>query len=196
MIADPMGVAGSDLDVSRRADWRFLLSHPELGDVGCCDRADPTLVAACASFAVSVSRLSRSQVPREREFDVVVLVDPVGTEVVEAARALRAGGWLYAELPARLRPRRLRAPARCVAALRGLGFVEIAVNVHWPSFETCVEIFSPHEPAPARAWLRRRRGGRHRVIQTPLLRLALRLGLLGRVAPVSIVARAPAPASP
>jgi hypothetical protein len=192
MIAGPTGPAGSNLDLSRRADWRFLLPRPELGNVGCSDRAGPDLVAACAEFAASVSPLGEE---RLRELDVVVLVDPAGAEVSEAARALRAGGWLYAELRPRLRPSRLRAPGRCVAALRELGFAEIEINVHWPSFETCVEIFSPHDPAPARAWLGRR-GGRHRRVQTSLLRLALRLGLLGRVAPVSIVARAPAPASP
>jgi hypothetical protein len=187
--------AADDLQLARRVDWRFLLPRPDLGNVACSDRADPDLVAACNRFAASVSHLGGPGEERNGPaagLDVVVLVDPVRAEIAQAAARLRAGGWLYAELPRRLRPTPGASRRRCLRLLRTRGFEEIAVHVHWPSFAECAEIFSPHDPAPARAWIaRRREHGGHRALGVLILRLALRLGLLADVAPVSVVARAP-----
>jgi hypothetical protein len=180
-----------ELQLARRVDWRFLLPRPDLGDVACAERADPDLVAACNRFAASLSQLGAPGGGPAGGVDLVVLVDPVRAEIVQAADALRAGGWLYAELPRRLRPTSGADRRRCLHVLRSLGFEEIAVHVHWPSFAECAEIFSPQDPAPARAWIARRQKQGHQALRVLILRLALRLGLLARVAPVSVVARAP-----
>jgi hypothetical protein len=191
VIGEEGAAAADDLRLARRLDWRFLLPRPDLGNVACSERADPHLVAACTRFAGSVSHLDTGDRPAGG-LDVVVLVDPVPTEIVQAAGVLRAGGWLYAELPPRLRPTPGGTRRRCLRLLRSLAFEEIAVHVHWPTFAECAEIFSPDDPAPARAWLARRQEHGHRPLRVRFLRLALRLGLLAHVAPVSVVARAPA----
>jgi hypothetical protein len=131
---------------ARRVDWRFLLPDPELGHVGYLGPDDPELELACTDFARSFRLLG----PVGSNCDVVVLARPSGDELAVAAAAVRPGGWLYAETSgARAR--------RQAAALDGLGFEDIAVYWHRPSFKSCEEIV-PLEDGAVRAVLARRRG--------------------------------------
>lgn len=135
----------TQLQAARRVDWRFLLPDPGLGRVGYLGRADGALQEACASLARSFEPVGRSGVA----FDVVVLVGPTVAALRAGATALRAGGWLYGEL------RGFRA-RRIATALAGLGFEEVALHWHRPSFAACEEIV-PLEGHAVRSVLARRR---------------------------------------
>ena len=148
------------LQAARRADWRFLLPDPELGSVGYLGRADTELERSCSLLARSFGRVGSGG----EAFDVVVAAHPSRVELSAADAALRPRGWLYAEL------RRLRLRG-AVEALGELGFEEIAVHWHRPSFAACEEIV-PLERSAVRSVLERRsaRSPRKALLGRALLR--------------------------
>jgi aminoglycoside phosphotransferase len=116
---------------ARRLDWRFLLPDPELGRVVCVGDADDALVDALRRFSASLE--VEPVVGPPGSFDVAVAVDPSAAQLAEAARLLRPGGWLYAELGRARRRRTLRA-------LAPLGFGGVALHGHWPDIASATEI--------------------------------------------------------
>ena len=91
------------LAAARLIDWRFLLPDPRLGRVGVVEPADSELVAALQMLGEDVRAAPASELVGG-EHDVVVVghrghaLRP--SDVVDAGRASRAGGWIVVELPA------------------------------------------------------------------------------------------------
>jgi hypothetical protein len=149
---------------SRRADWRFLFADPRLGEVLYTGRADASLIEACETFATSMTLLDDSEpAAGAPEADTVVAVDADLPAVARAVSGLRRGGRLYAELrgpfggPVGLR--RPRSPVTYGHGVERLGFEDVRVHLHWPTFSSCIEIVPLAEAPAVRHWLRRHREG-------------------------------------
>ena len=168
-------------DDARRADWRFLLPDPDLGRVAYLPPHDAELVRALELCGADVE-LGDSEPNRH---DVVAITAGHPRVVAPARAVLRAGGWLYAEVPGW----RTRAWER---ELRRYSFVEVASHWLWPSARACREIVPLEAPALRHALARRDPGARMRVrarvagllARTRLFRLALRdTAVVGRWSP-------------
>jgi hypothetical protein len=158
------------IDDARRADWRFLLPDPQLGGVAYLPPHDTELVRALEACGASVDLGGASHAA-----EVVVITGGGPAGIARGRELLRAGGWLYAEVPG------WRTPA-WERALRRSDFDEVAAHWLWPSARGCREIV-PLEPLALRHALQRRDpGARLRlrarvaglVARTRLFRLALR----------------------
>jgi hypothetical protein len=183
------------LSLSRRLDWRFLLPDPGLGRVGFIGPTTGTLLPALRTFSDSVEQVSGgAAAPQAPALDLVVIADPSLAAMDLAARRLRPGGFVYAEvtrtLPARLMAR--RSPARLAAAARRGGFVDVTTHWHWPTFGAGTRIV-PLDDATALEFVvtRGRRHRRARVLAA-LARLAVSSRLIERgVACISVIGRVP-----
>jgi len=176
------------LVASRRIDWRFLLSDPELGDVGCSVETDAALQRSCRLFARSLALLEAKGGELDPEsLDVIVLVDPEPETLIRALALLRPGGWVYVEVNGVLtrRGRRSRRPRFAfdyVAELRRLGFDEIESQWHWPDFDSCTQMLPLGDLRVIRSALIRRQESRGRSPQVSLARLLL----AGRLLPFAV----------
>lgn len=180
------------LRASRRVDWRFLLPHPDLGQVAYLGPADKSLVEALHLFSAALAVLESAppQDSRAAQFDVVVTRWPSNDMLERAAEFVRPGGFLYVEVYRRWGSGRLRSSADYVSAIRRLGFAEVEAYWHWPDFETCAEIVPLDDPAAMLHALGRRRSGGAARLKSAVGRWLLRMGLLARLVPCfSIVAR-------
>jgi hypothetical protein len=167
-------------DDTRRADWRFLLPDPDLGEVAYLPPHDPELLRALESCSAAVDVGAAADAA-----DVVVITGGGPASVAQGCELLRAGGWLYAEVPG------WRTPA-WERELRRREFDEVAAHWLWPSARGCREIV-PLEPRALRHALQRRDPGarlrlRARVagllVRARLFRLALRhTAVVARCAP-------------
>jgi hypothetical protein len=168
------------IEDGRRADWRFLLPDPHLGGVAYLPPHDGELVRALESCGATVDLRGAAH-----EVDVVVITDGGPAGVARGRELLRAGGWLYAEVPG-------WRTAAWERELRRFEFDEVAAHWLWPSARGCREIV-PLEPLALRHALRRRDPGarlrlRARVAglaaRTRLFRLVLRhAAVVARCAP-------------
>jgi hypothetical protein len=93
--------------------------------------------------------------------DVVVLVRSTADEIEQACGVLRSKGWIYveAEGPFRARAGHMGTPGvyRCARILARLGFDEVEMYWHLPSFRSCVEIVGLLDRPALLHSLRRRR---------------------------------------
>jgi hypothetical protein len=170
------------LQVSRRVDWRFLLSSAELGRVAYVGRGVEALLESLARFSASLERIEGDPADRYgARFDVVVAREPDRAELPELCGLLEPGGQLYAEI---VRRRSCRSVAAWVRAAERVGLVDVRAHWHWPGFESTSEIVPLDDPAAVRQsdWLARGKAG--------LVRLLVRLGWFERVVPsFSVVGR-------
>lgn len=149
--------SNSLLEGSRRIDWRFLLPNPKLGHVAYLGAADDEHLKSLELFCASLTKIKahKSDGELNRQYDVVVVSDPNRKMLRGAAKLVRPGGFLYAEVYglfslSRLRRRsgwsenlselRLRYPAGQVATTKRLGFIDIQTHWHWPNFQSCTKI--------------------------------------------------------
>lgn len=181
-----------ELQESRRADWRFLLPEPDLGTVACVGKVDAGLIAACERIAEAVVRVDEHQRHEPRRFDVVICRNPSRWVLEQACALVRSEGWIYVEIePPHRRTFALRG--RPVAArgyseiLRRLGFADVVLSWHWPSFAACTEIVPFPNAAAVRNMLLRRTGGSGPKAMIGFLVLAS--GVLPFVVHASIVGR-------
>ena len=165
---------------ARRADWRFLLPDPELGGVAYLPPHDAELLRALESCGAGVDLGAAAHAA-----DVVVITGGGPATVAQGRELLRAGGWLYAEVPGWRTPAWERELRRCE-------FDEVAAHWLWPSAHTCREIVPLEPPALRHALQRRDPGARLRLraraagllARTGLFRLALRhTAVIARCAP-------------
>jgi hypothetical protein len=164
----------------RRADWRFLLPDPQLGGVSYLPPHDSELVRALELCGATVDLCERGD-----SADVVVITSGGLAGVARGRELLRAGGWLYAEVPGW----RTHAWER---KLRHGEFDQVAAHWLWPNARACREIV-PLEPAALLHALQRRDpGARLRLrarlaglaVRTRIFRLALRhTAVVARCAP-------------
>ena len=158
---------------ARRADWRFLLPNPDVGRVAYLPPQDAELVSALELCGAGVD-LCREP-PGHTRHELVVITGGKPAAVARARGFLRAGGWLYAEVPGRSAPAWQRELRRC-------GFDEIGAHWLWPSASACREIVPLEVVALRHAMARRDPGARLRVrarlagllARTRLFRLVLR----------------------
>jgi hypothetical protein len=202
-----MSTAGQSLDrgpqpehrlrASRRLDWRFLLPDGRLAHVGYVGNRDTTLLASLEMFSETVTVLGPQDWTGGHGggFDVLVLQAPRRELVRRAGRLLRAGGFLYAEIPRLFRERRpasvLHPTSYARAATQG-GFTDVELHWHWPGFENCTRVVPLRSGAAFAYLLSRGDGGAAARTKAALGRFLLERGMLGWGIPsVSIVARRP-----
>lgn len=177
------------LQLARRADWRFLLPDPMLGRVLVLGAVDRELVSALHALAIDVEHREGCCDEPTEHFDVVVATAP---QVSLASRCVAPGGWLYVEVEHRGVADRLPGPARRVAStLERLGFEDVRLSWHWPSFVACAEIVPLGDRTATALALRRRQSGRGSRGKAVVAAMIDRVSLLDRAAScVSVRGRA------
>lgn len=129
------------LQASRRLDWRFLMTEPELGRVACIGVHDPELVESLRLFSAMLTTSEAAPTAAEESsYDLVVLRNPAAEDLPAALPLLCPGGWLYVEVQSPLSRRRSGRPRSAsgyARALRRLGLVEVGAYMHWPDFGSC-----------------------------------------------------------
>jgi len=202
--AERSRTAGS-LELARRLDWRFLLPDTALDDVLYLGPA-PSMLLESLRHAAAMLTVVRCEAPQSlqmRPHRVVVAIQPSADTLRQAAGCVAPGGCLYVEACRRVRPRQLRTvigqfiahrfplwrPGGYLAALRRLGFVDIAAYWHWPNFDACGEIIPLGDATAAAHALSRHSGGVDQRVKAALGRGLLHAGLLAWLVPCfSIVA--------
>jgi len=167
----------------RRADWRFLLDDPVLGDVAYLAPHDPELVVALRHVSASLTLLDGAGA-RAATADVVIVGSGDRAHADAASALLRPGGWLYIETAGR----RTRAWRR---TLRAAGLDTISSHWLWPSASACREIPDLDAPVTLRHVLGRRPRGARARLATALARA----GVLRYVVPAAVLARRPGAAA-
>jgi hypothetical protein len=168
----------------RRADWRFLLPDPGLGEVAVAGTPEDRLVRALRDVAASVSPLPASAASDAR-YDVVVVVPAAAGALDGAAAHVRRGGWLYAETTGR----GARAAER---ELRAAGLRDVNAHWLWPSATACREIVPLADSGAVRAALARRDPGARLRLRARAAALLAGTSALRLVLPaVAVIGRAP-----
>jgi hypothetical protein len=149
----------------RRIDWRFLLPNPHLGRVAYMGLPDDALSRALSQFSESLTRIApmdqRSHVQSSlSDFELVVIRSQHVADAARAHTLLMDGGHLYWEierfggwLPLHRSLRgegwqarwTLHSLRHYLRALERLGFCNIEIYWHRPSFESCQEIIPLQE---------------------------------------------------
>jgi hypothetical protein len=199
------------LQASRRVDWRFLLSSPEIGDVACIGALEATHLKALRLFSASLTEdgTLRADGKAGRRYDTVVIARPDRDLIRRAAELLKPGGFLYVEARAFTslalirhwkRPRGVRRTGReylrfyrarrCVSAIERLGFVDVRVQWHWPDFESCLKIIPLNDPGALSYALGLGRCSQRNPLLRALGAWLPRSGLISRIAPCfSVIAQ-------
>lgn len=184
--------ADARLQQSRRLDWRFLLPSPVLGDLGYFGVEGQPLHAALVAFSRSVTPLYSDTATGIADLDGVVIKAQASPSQVSAlARRVRPGGFLYIEL--RRRPLDValnrQSAGRYRMAITRLGFGDIELHWHWPSFDAGTRLVPLSRPEPLAFDLGKgKRDTRGRLLGAAA-RLAISGSLLARTAPcLSLIA--------
>jgi len=148
----PAHAAGVDslLQISRRIDWRFLLSEPNPESIAYFGRADASLLGALEQLMAPVARDPVTE-PRAAGFALVVLKEPAAATLERALGHVRPGGHLYLETRSR--------SAALARDLATRGFCEVRRHWHWPDFERCSALLELDGTAALEYFLRRRGTG-------------------------------------
>lgn len=170
-----------NLQIIRRADWRFLLPDPDLGRVAYVAPHDPKLFDALQLVSASVDRAPASELDGHE----VVVVTGGGRQASATAQQTPPGAWLVIEVGG-------REARSVVAGLRRRGFIDVQAHWLWPDAERCREIVPLRSVAVRHALARRDPGGRVRprvrlaqlLARTPLFALVVQRAV--------VVAKAPA----
>jgi hypothetical protein len=184
------------LALSRRLDWRFLLSDPSLETVAYIGDGGGRLLEALRVFATVVDVLTPPEIdtpPSRGRYDLVVIQGAAAIGARHRAM-LQPNGSLYAEISrAGLRPAYKRAISAASYArdAEAAGFSDARLNWHWPAFETCTRIVPLDDETPLGFVL----AGGQRDFTGALAfsgaRLLVRSGVLARSAPCfSLIAQA------
>ncbi|MGE3315582.1 MAG: hypothetical protein AB7O26_10740 [Planctomycetaceae bacterium] len=137
------------LALSRRLDWRFLLTDPRLLNAAVVGRCDPQLRKSLELFSpTTIYHRDAVELSAEtREFDLVIVQGGHAALVKAAAPRVKPGGSIYIE-----NRRRLRNPstwfttsAQATKQLRQLGFESIDVHWHWPKFTSATSFLPIHD---------------------------------------------------
>ncbi len=150
------------LQVSRRLDWRFLLSNPDLGNVAYLGPEDDSLVDALHLFCQTFTQIKSLQLSNTRlnDFDLVVIKNPSNQSLEMSAQLLKPSGYLFIETYGWSRVdkprlflkycydllrRREYSGQPCSlphikTVIRRFGFQSIHTYWHWPNFESCTRI--------------------------------------------------------
>jgi hypothetical protein len=179
------------LRLSRRVDWRFLLPSPRLGRIGYLGMMDGQLLAALAAFADQV--VVDPAALRTGSLDGVVVHRPARVDIEAAARAVRPGGLLVAELHGPQvpviggsRPLGVGAVLQCWTRA---GATESRAYWLLPSRSSCTMMVDLNDEAMVLAALDRNQGSRSGRRKAAAGRRLLASGLLRHVAPdVTIIA--------
>lgn len=133
MTAQPSNVPSS----WRRADWRFLLPHPE---TGAYDHL--VLLGGTPALAEAVQRLACARevsvtMPGEGSVDALIVLRNARQPIDDVVRRLRPSGVLYWEIDRRAPGRFSITPSRLRRYLRRNGLA--SVTTYWikPDFERC-----------------------------------------------------------
>lgn len=180
------------LQASRRVDWRFLLPHPNLGQVACLGPADRSLAEALRLFSAALAVIENTPLQDScaARFDVVVACRPSHDMLERAAELVRSEGFLYVEVCRGWGSGWVCSPADYTSAIRRLGFAEVEAYWHWPNFEACAEIGPLDDLAAMLHALSRPRSGGVARLKSAIGRWLLRMGLFARLVPCfRIVAR-------
>lgn len=151
----------SNLQISRRLDWRFLLPEPSLRRVAYCGPLQSSLAQALQHFSeelkVFATPDSANLKIHEAAFDLLVMAEPEVAHLERVAHWLAPHGHIYAEVQhawdwrkqRRLQTMTRNTPAIAAwqIALAQLGFTEIRAYWHRPSFERAVQIIPMNDEA-------------------------------------------------
>lgn len=136
------------LELSRRLDWRFLLVDPRLANVACVGSCDALLQRALRHFSPSTVFLASlaDVIAEPHKFDVVIVKDITPALMTAAAARVRPGGALYMELNRSLFSpvKWFRSPERVASSLPSLGFIDVQMHWHWPSFLSATSLLPIH----------------------------------------------------
>lgn len=140
--AGPLGARDRDLQLARRADWRFLLPDPRLRRVAYLGPGKDSLIEALGRLSEALTVLplregGESLAVVSKGFDLLVVQCCGGASVRAVISGLRRGGHLYWELPSQRFPGQ---PRRQASWLHKLGFTDVQRFWHRPDFEQCKEI--------------------------------------------------------
>lgn len=207
----------SKLRASRRIDWRFLLPNAQLGRVAYLGPNGGTLPAALQQFSDSLTIISACPVgyakSKYSNFELVVLRSESLADIESAITLLQPGGCLYLEIDRTEWSRYWREIVRrgsrvdsmqnsiwkehlglrhfqdYVVSLERLGFCNVQVNWHRPTFEACLEIIPLDDPLALEYVFSRPAGNLAGQIKLAIGRYLMKTGLLARLIPcLSIVA--------
>jgi hypothetical protein len=169
------------LGAAHEIDWRFLLPDPHLGRIAYFGKRHDHLFAALECFAASVEvfETSEARSTTDLSYDGVVIGPGALDDLAGAARLVRAGGWLYAELPAQPLRRWLNngLPASRRRALLRLGFVRVETHWHFPDFRSRRAIVPLSDPSALRIAFARGESTLTDRLRSGLARLAAKLRL-------------------
>ena len=167
-----------------RLDWRFL-DDPFLGEAVYLGAPEHPLLAALEALGRTAAVNPTATLTAS--FDTALLTTPTPDAVRRAARLLRPGGRLYAELPRSRRPWH-RSEWRRVAD--SAGFEDIASYWHVPSFESCAHVVPLTDREALHMLARRHQGTTRGVLKAALLHASTSAGATPYLAgDVSLVAR-------
>jgi hypothetical protein len=199
----------ASLQIARRIDWRFLLPNPRLGHVAYIGPSHRTLLPALDQFSTSLTHVSLSdQIGLSQSapasFELVIVHSQSLAAVQKAHTLLMTDGYLYWEIDRRggfaplcgLTQRRegqkrwiVRPVHHNLAVLERLGFGNIEVHWHRPSFESCHEILPLYDRCALAYMFSQQREGLADRIRLVAGRFLLETGWLPWCVPcVSIVA--------
>ncbi len=193
------------LEASRRVDWRFLLPSTPLEQVAYFGPQTDLLCNALRSFSESLTVFPELPYDREdnRQFDVLVVVDPCSETLRRSAQIVRPGGALYIEINRRRRHqhtskrpgggntnKKISCSADYVDAIQQLGFSDVRAYWHCPDFESCTVIVPITGHTAHLRILQRRAASPKTKAKALFARCLLRCGLLDKFIPCfSIVAQ-------
>jgi hypothetical protein len=197
------------LQIVRRIDWRFLLPNPHLGRVAYMGLSGDALSGALSQFSESLTLIAPiDQVKHTQsnlfDFELVVIRSQRVADAARAHTMLMNGGHLYWEidrfgglLPLHRSMRgegwqtrwALHSLRHYLRALERLGFCNIGIYWHRPSFENCQEMIPLQEQSVLTYVFWRKREGLAASIARAVGHLPLKTGWLSRLIPcLSIVA--------
>ena len=178
------------LDASRRVDWHFLLPTVQLEQVAYVGPQTDLICSALRSFSQSLTVFH--ELPRadeeNRQFDVVVVIDPCDETLGRSAQIVCPGGAMYVEVNRRAaKPRysntasKLTGSADYVDALQRLGFKDVRAHWHCPDFDACTVIMPLTGHAAHLSFLQLRAASPNAKVKALFARWLLRCGLLNPV---------------
>ena len=199
----------ASLQIVRRIDWRFLLPNPHLGRIaymgGPCDALSEALNQFSESLTL-IAPIDQAEHAQSNlsDFELVVIRSRRIADAAKAHEMLMDGGHLYWEidrfgglLPLHRSTRgvgwqahwALHSLRHYLRTLERLGFCNIGIYWHRPSFENCHEIIPLQEQSVLTYVFSRNHEGLAASIALAAGHLLLKTGWLSRLVPcLSIVA--------
>lgn len=154
----------TDILLSRRLDWRFLLPNPQLGSVLYVGAKNTEMHTALVRFSQTVRAVAPGAYPHpdlEEEFDLLVISEGGWKSIESWFCTLRVGGQVYWEVQRTFGAKGAWTHVQSyVSRLMTLGTADCAVNWHRPDFGNCKEIIPLNSPRVVGQAIDRARTGR------------------------------------